>query len=91
MVYAACNGVGLALVIPCSQSLIADFYTSEVRGRAFGLMQLIGALGVMLGGLFATNVGHYSPMGMEGWRFAVELVAALSMVTGAAFCRLKIV
>lgn len=82
MLYAAFNGIGLALVIPCSQSVIADIYPSDSRGRAFGLMQFIGAFGVMFGGLYATNIGHYSPWGMEGWRFAVESVAAISVMTG---------
>lgn len=53
----AVNGLGLALVIPSGQSLIADFYSPATRGKAFGTLYLTGALGGMLGGLYATNVG----------------------------------
>ena len=56
----AVNGLGLALVIPSGQSLIADFYSPATRGKAFGTLYLTGALGGMLGGLYATNVGQSS-------------------------------
>ena len=82
MLFAAANGLGLALVIPCSQSIVADLYTPTFRGRAFGAMQLISAMGVVGGGVFATNVGHYSPFGMDGWRFALHVVAVLSVFAG---------
>ena len=53
----AVNGVGLALVIPSGQSLIADYYPPASRGRAFGALYLTGAVGGMLGSLYATNMG----------------------------------
>ncbi len=53
----AINGVGLALVIPSGQSLIADYYPPATRGRAFGALYLTGAVGGMLGSLYATNMG----------------------------------
>ena len=40
------------------------------RGKAFGALYLTSALGGMLGALFATNMGHTHPFGMEGWRVA---------------------
>ena len=48
---------GLALVIPSGQSLVADYYSSCSRGSAFGALYLTGAVGGMLGSLFATNLG----------------------------------
>jgi hypothetical protein len=45
MLYSAANGVGLALVIPCVQSLTADYNPPEMRGRAFGVMFFTSALG----------------------------------------------
>ena len=66
----AFNGVGLALLIPNAQSLIADYYKPVSRGAAFGALYLTGALGGMAGGLFATNIGHVRPFGVEGWRIA---------------------
>jgi sugar phosphate permease len=56
--FTAANGLGLALVIPCAQSIIADYYPADQRGRAFGAMNLTMAAGSMLGGLFATNVAQ---------------------------------
>lgn len=82
MVYAGLNGIGLALVIPCCQSIIANSYAAEKRGRAFGFMQATGSIGVLVGGLFATNVGHATPFGMDGWRFALHCVALISILTG---------
>lgn len=53
----AVNGLGLALVIPSTQSLTADYYPASSRGHAFGVLWLTASLGGMLGGLFATNMG----------------------------------
>ncbi|KAG2424845.1 hypothetical protein HYH02_015108 [Chlamydomonas schloesseri] len=53
----AFNGVGLSLIIPNSQSLVADYYSATQRGEAFGTLMLTGALGGMLGGIYATNLG----------------------------------
>ncbi|KAK9841289.1 hypothetical protein WJX74_003225 [Apatococcus lobatus] len=78
----AVNGLGLALVIPSGQSLIADFYSPATRGKAFGTLYLTGALGGMLGGLYATNVAATHPLGMEGWRFAFLMVALVSLSIG---------
>lgn len=43
--WAALNGIGLALVLPCVQSLISDIYAPESRGRAFGLLLTIASVG----------------------------------------------
>ncbi|KAK9866373.1 hypothetical protein WJX84_011358 [Apatococcus fuscideae] len=81
MVSCAFNGLGLALVIPCVQSLVADYHPSEARGQAFGLMGLTSSFGGLVGGFFATNVGATQPLGLEGWRFSFHLMAAISVVT----------
>ena len=39
----AWNGVGLAFVIPNTQSLVADLYDEAHRGRAFGCLYTTGA------------------------------------------------
>ena len=83
--FAALNGVGLALLVPCCQSLIADLYPAEQRGRAFGTLQLTASFGGMLGGVFATNMGGHSFAGMDGWRAAFHTVAALSLIVGEWF------
>jgi MFS family permease len=90
MFYCAINGIGLALVIPCAQSLIADYYHADMRGQAFGLMAFTGAVGGMLGGFFATNVSHQQIMGIEGWRFAFHLVAVISVFVGFGVLKLAV-
>ena len=59
----AVNGVGLSLVIPNGQSLIADYYEDLDRGKAFGALYLTGAVGAMIGALYATNIG--APSGFK--------------------------
>ncbi|CAL8466343.1 g5879 [Coccomyxa elongata] len=81
MIYSGANGVGLALVIPCVQSLTADYNPPESRGRAFGIMFFTSALGGMAGGFFATNLGGMQILGLEGWRCAFHLVAIVSVTT----------
>ncbi|KAI7836114.1 hypothetical protein COHA_009993 [Chlorella ohadii] len=87
LVSCAVNGFGLALVIPCVSSIIADYNPPDTRGRAFGIMSLTASLGGMAGAFYATNVGATRPMGMEGWRFAFLLVAVISVVTAALVYR----
>lgn len=89
-IFWAVNGIGLSLVIPNSQSLIADYWSEQSRGRAFGMLQLMSNLGGMLGVLWGTNVAAASPLGTEGWRVAFLGVAIVSLVIGcinAAFSR----
>lgn len=40
----AWNGIGLAFVIPNTQSLVADYYNETDRGKAFGTLYTTGAL-----------------------------------------------
>lgn len=47
--HAGINGIGLSMVIPSGQSMVADYYPEERRGAAFGALYLTGALGAMLG------------------------------------------
>lgn len=82
MMFAALNGIGLALLVPCCQSLIADLYPADQRGRAFGTLQLTASLGGMLGGVFATNMGGLTFAGLDGWRAAFHTIAAVSILVG---------
>ena len=59
-VFWAANGLGLSLVIPAGQSLIADYHCASSRGTAFGAYYLTAAFGSMFGSLYATNVGESS-------------------------------
>jgi MFS family permease len=38
----ALNGLGLGVMVPNAQSLIADYYDAMHRGRAFGMLLAVG-------------------------------------------------
>jgi MFS family permease len=79
--FAAINGFGLALLVPCACSLTADLFPASARGRAFGAMTLTGAMGGMLGGLFATNVGARGDVSLP-WPLSALLAGVFGSVGG---------
>ncbi|KAK4790104.1 hypothetical protein SAY86_017408 [Trapa natans] len=81
------NGIGLALVTPAIQSLIADSTDESNRGLAFGWLQLTGNIGSILGNLFAVLLASTTFMGIPGWRLSFHLVGLISVVVGV-FVRL---
>ncbi|CAO2201693.1 unnamed protein product [Urochloa humidicola] len=76
------NGIGLALVAPAIQSLVADCTDDNTRGSAFGWLQLTGNLGSLIGGLFAIMLASTTFMGIAGWRIAFHAVALISVIVG---------
>ncbi|KAI3462060.1 hypothetical protein Pfo_018723 [Paulownia fortunei] len=76
------NGIGLAIVTPAIQSLVADSTDDSNRGTAFGWLQLTGNLGSIIGGLISVLIASTSFMGIPGWRIAFHLVGLLSVVIG---------
>ncbi|KAL0396581.1 UNVERIFIED_CONTAM: hypothetical protein Scaly_0106500 [Sesamum calycinum] len=76
------NGIGLAIVTPAIQSLVADSTDDSNRGTAFGWLQLTGNLGSIIGGLVSVLIASTSFMGIPGWRIAFHLVGLLSVVIG---------
>ncbi len=56
MIWCAFNGLGLALVIPCISSLVADYHPSDMRGKAFGVMGFVSAIGMLLLVVVVVNV-----------------------------------
>ena len=83
--FAVFNGVGLSLIIPSVQSLIADMYAPSQRGRAFGALYMISSLGSMSFGFFATSIGSSKVGALAGWRFAFLFVGGISL-GAAALC-----
>jgi MFS family permease len=79
----AALGVGETVDNPASQSLIADYYPGDVRGRAYALHRvapLIGtALGTGLGGLVGATLG---------WRWAFLLVGVPGSLLAVTVWRL---
>ncbi|PRW58308.1 MFS general substrate transporter [Chlorella sorokiniana] len=85
----AFNGVGLGLLLPNAQAWTGQHGAKpgllgigSSRGKAFGALYLTSALGGMLGALFATNMGHTHPWGMQGWRVAFIAVGCTSLLIG---------
>ncbi|KAL6554845.1 hypothetical protein OROGR_006103 [Orobanche gracilis] len=76
------NGIGLAIVTPAIQSLVADSTNDTNRGTAFGWLQLTGNLGSIIGGLISLLIASTSFMGIPGWRVAFHLVGLLSVIIG---------
>ncbi|XP_026660767.2 uncharacterized protein LOC103707906 isoform X3 [Phoenix dactylifera] len=78
----ALNGIGLAIVTPAIQSLVADSTDDSTRGSAFGWLHLTGMIGSVLGGLFSLLLAPHSFMGIAGWRVAFHLVGVVSVMVG---------
>ncbi|KAE8665978.1 cell wall integrity and stress response component 3-like [Hibiscus syriacus] len=76
------NGIGLAIVIPAIQSLVADSTDDSNRGVAFGWLQLTSNIGSILEGLCSVLIASKTIMGIPGWRFAFHLVWIISVVVG---------
>jgi len=78
----ALNGVGLAMVVPAIQSLVADSTEEHERGVAFGWLQLTGNIGSILGGFLSVILAGGSFLGIPGWRVSFHLVAIVSVLVG---------
>ncbi|KAK9230699.1 hypothetical protein WN944_023671 [Citrus x changshan-huyou] len=58
------NGIGLAIVTPAIQSLVADSTDESNRGMAFGWLQLTTNVGSIIGGLCSVLTASTSFMGI---------------------------
>ncbi|XP_049404530.1 uncharacterized protein LOC125867979 [Solanum stenotomum] len=80
------NGIGLAIVTPAIQSLVADSTNDSNRGTAFGWLQLTTNFGSTLGGLISVLLAETSFMGIPGWRISFHLVGMISVAVGILVC-----
>ncbi|MED6158879.1 hypothetical protein PIB30_037165 [Stylosanthes scabra] len=76
------NGIGLAIFVPATKSLVADCTNDSNRGMAFGWLALTGNIGSILGGALAVILASTSFAGIPGWRIAFHLVALISVIAG---------
>jgi MFS family permease len=78
------NGACLGLLIPISQSMVADMPQVKERGYNFGWLDLCNkAVGQMTATLVVTSVSNKIILGIEGWRLAFASVALLSFAVAA--------
>jgi MFS family permease len=82
----ALTGVGLAVIVPTTGSLVTDYFPLERRGRAFGVLGFTGGMGAIIGTLFMTLAipedPHVLVYGLVGWRFGFIVVAIVSIIIG---------
>eukprot|EP01018_Ginkgo_biloba_P013469 Gb_17797 [translate_table: standard] len=76
----ALNGIGLAVVLPAIQSMVADSTDEENRGLAFGWLQMMGNMGAILGNVCSVMLATETVLGISGWRIAFYLVGFISML-----------
>ncbi|XBJ12252.1 hypothetical protein VPH35_016813 [Triticum aestivum] len=76
------NGIGLALVIPAINSLVADYTDDHTRGAAFGWLQMTCNLGSIVGGSFGVLLAPFTFLGVPGWRLAFHIVGIISVALG---------
>lgn len=77
-------GFGQAVTEPSAGSLLADYYPTEQRGRAFSLQQVLTFAGIGLG------VGLGGAVGSTlGWRWAFLLVGGPGALIAASAYRLR--
>jgi MFS family permease len=76
------TGLGLAVIFPTAQSLIADYFPKQKRGTAYGFLGLTTVLGAIVGTLYATLLSESMIGSLEGWRFVFITVGAFSILLG---------
>jgi len=78
----AALGVGETVDNPASQSLLADYYRPEVRGRAFALQRMAPIVGAASGTILAGVIGE-----QLGWRWAFLVVGVPGSLLALAMWR----
>jgi len=77
LVIRAISGIGLGCLMPATFSIMSDAFPPKQRGRALGIMEGIGVLGIVIGtlglGLLATP---------NLWRWGFVILGAFSVVSG---------
>ncbi|MDT7537870.1 MAG: hypothetical protein QOI82_1455 [Actinomycetota bacterium] len=77
-------GGGDAISDPSAQSLLADYYSPERRGRAYGIQRVTPVVGAALGLGVGAGLGA-----LFGWRIAVIALAVPGLLTALLVSRLR--
>lgn len=77
LVVRAISGIGLGCLMPATFSLMSDTYPPHQRGRALGILEGVGVMGIVVGtlglGMLATP---------DLWRWGFILLGLFSVVSG---------
>ena len=73
----AISGLGLGCLMPATFSLLGDHYPQEKRGRALGVIGLVGLMGTVFGVLALGFVAN-----ADAWRWGFIGLGIASMLTG---------
>lgn len=77
MIVRAISGVGLGCLMPATFSLLGDHFPQAQRGRALGVIGLIGLMGTVLGVFILGFLAN-----AEMWRWGFIGLGVASMLTG---------
>jgi len=77
LVIRAISGIGLGCLMPATFSLMADTFPPRKRGRALGLMEGIGTLGIVVS---VVGLGFLASPTL--WRWGFFLLGSFSMISG---------
>ena len=73
----AISGLGLGCLMPATFSLMSDIFPPKKRGKALGILEGIGVLGIVIGVLALGQVA--TP---ELWRWGFIILGLMSMLSG---------
>jgi MFS family permease len=77
LVIRAISGIGLGCLMPATFSLMSDTFRPKMRGRALGIMEGIGTMGIVISSLALSFVA--TP---ELWRWGFISLGILSILSG---------
>ncbi len=78
MVVRALSGLGLGVFLPTAFSLVGDLFDNKSRGRAIGLMQACGMVGIMIAFGALPILAEDDP---EAWRWGFMLLGGASFIS----------
>lgn len=79
LVIRAISGLGLGCLMPATFSLLGDHFPQEKRGRALGVIGLVGLMGTVMGVIALGFVAN-----PEMWRWGFVGLGVASILTGVA-------